>query len=238
MKKQQHNGVISYNLGVLNYNSGVITTSQQTIFSINFGYSKHENTKIQIVMRKFIIVIVFTSLLSCDTQNENSHTAPTHNFTVERLIILNEKNEIFMTREQDVWGAPSFSFDKRQYVKESIDSLANAYGLSISRPELRGYFGFKYKYHPFATRRAFYVAEYISGNPIIPAPMEEFKWMSLEEVIENSIVDAWKDIFKHILENPNTVWGASFEVYRDGSDHRTRTTESFYPLFKTKEIEE
>ena len=182
-------------------------------------------------MRSFIIFLLFVSLLSCERAPENSHTEPTHNFTVERLIILNDKNEIFMGREQDVWGAPSFTFSKRQFVKESIDSLANAYGITISKPELRGYFAFKYAYHPYATKRAFYVAKYKSGTPKIAAPAEEIKWMTLDEAKEVFIVDAWKYIFPKIINEPNTVWGASFEVYRDGTDHRTRTIEDFYPLF-------
>lgn len=185
-------------------------------------------------MKKNLALFLIILLLACHEENENSHTAPTHNFTVERLIILNDNNEIFMGREQDVWGAPSFPFNERQYVKESIDSLANAYGITISPPELRGYFGFKYEYHPYATRRAFYVAKYEGGTPKIAAPAEEIRWMPLDEVIDNSIVDAWKEIFPKIINYPETVWGASFEVYRDGEEHRTRTVEDFYPLFSIK----
>ncbi len=188
-------------------------------------------------MRVFSYFLIFIIVVSCNSSNESNHREPTHNFTVDRILIVNEKNELLLGREQNVWAAPYTTFDKRQFINESIDSISSALGITISEPEFRGYFGFKYEYHPFATRRAFFVAKYLGGEPIITDPTEEFRWMSIEEAIDSTIVDAWAHIYPKIINQPDTVWGGSFEVYREGSDHRTRIIEEFYPLFPTNKGE-
>lgn len=182
-------------------------------------------------MRVFSFSLLFIIVTACNTANETNHSEPTHNFTVDRILIINEKNELLLGREQNVWAAPYTTFNKRQFINESIDSIANALGISISKPELRGYFGFKYEYHPYATRRAFFVAQYLGGTPKVIDPTEEYQWMSIEQAIDSTIVDAWAHIYPKIINQPKTVWGGSFEVFRDGTDHRTRITEEPYPLF-------
>ncbi len=175
-----------------------------------------------------MIFITLVALMGC--KEEHGHADPTHNFTVERLIVLNDKGEVLMNKEAGNWYTFSAVFNKTQYVHEVVDSIAQEYGFQVSQPELRGYFGFKYEYHPYATRRAYYVANYVSGTPKPSGIIEDIKWMPMEEALDKTPVEAMKEGIRQILENPGILWGGSFEVYRKGEHHHTRMTEPFYPL--------
>jgi len=186
-------------------------------------------------MRVSIVLSLFVfNILACNQSesNQNPHQNPTHNFAVHRLIILNDNNEMLMCREQHVWATPSFVYKDRQYVKEGLDSLATAYGITIKNAELRGQFSYKYDYHPHATLRHYYVARYVNGEVKVPEKMEEAKWVSIPEAIELNTVTAIKEITQQIIAFPEAVWGASFLVSHVGDEHPTSRVEAFYPLFQ------
>lgn len=177
----------------------------------------------------FLLAVLL--LGSCKGQ-EDTHRDPTHNFTVFRLIILNDNDEMLMGREDYVWAPQAAIIDKREFVNETLHNLAESYGITIGQPELRGYFSYKYDYHPHATTRAYYVARYIDGEIKLAHPTEEIKWMPIEEAIEISTVTSIKQSTKQILDHPNTVWGGSFMVSRTDDGHPTEMVEEFYPLFQ------
>ncbi len=184
----------------------------------------------------FLSVIGFSLFLHCTyaQNNQNMHRDPTHNFTMQRLLIVNENNEILMCKEDYVWAPPSGMHSQRQYIRESLDSIAHAYGVSIKAPQLHGYFSYKYDYHPFSTLRSYYVAEYVNGVPKLPEGMDEVKWMPISEAINQTTVTSIKQSMNQILNFPNTVWGGSFMVSREKKGHPTKKTEEFYPLFDSK----
>ncbi len=182
-------------------------------------------------MKNYLFLLLLVALPAC-TQQEPASQKPKENFIVNRVLIVNEQDEILMVMEQDVWAAPSFLYNKRQFLKESIDSLANAYGVKIASPKLHGQFSFKYDYEPYATIRNYYVARYLSGNIRIPEPMEEAKWVPSEQAIAMNTVTAIKQITRQIITYPNVVWGASFLVSHEGDTHPTKMVEDFYPLFE------
>ncbi|WP_299442692.1 NUDIX hydrolase [uncultured Aquimarina sp.] len=177
------------------------------------------------------LCLVMVCLLSCNT---NEHQGSTHNFTVQRLIILNDKNEILMSREESVWATPSLVYNKRQFLKEGLDSLSNAYGIKVTDLELRGQFSYKYDYHPYATLRNYFVARYVSGELTVPNGLAEAKWIPVDQAIEKNTVTSIKEITKQIMEFPNVVWGGSFMVSHVGDEHPTKMVESFYPLLEYK----
>jgi len=198
--------------------------------------------KNQIMKSKVLKVVLGLCLFSGSifAQESNStedvpqdvHRDPTHNFTMQRLLILNDKNEVLMCREDYVWATPAAMYSQRQYIKEGLDSLANAYGVKISAPKLRGYFSYKYNYHPHSTLRSYYVAKYQSGTIQIPPGTDEVKWVPLPEAIEMNTVTSIKQITAQLLKFPDTVWGGSFMVYRNEKGHPTEQVEAFYPLFE------
>lgn len=191
-------------------------------------------------MKNFICLLLLLSLISCnqreeDNQGQASHQNLNENFTINRLIIINDNNEMLMMREQHVQVPPSYLYSQRQFVKEGLDSLANAFGMQISSPELRGQFSFKYDYQPYATLRNYYVAKHLSGEVIVPEGADEAKWLPVEEAIETTSVTAIKQITERIISAPNVVWGGSFLVSHVGEDHPTKIVEDFYPLFTLSE---
>lgn len=183
-------------------------------------------------MRKLILPLLITMSLSACSQN--SHQDPTHNFTVQRLIIINDNNEILMAKVEHIWVTPSLVYSKRQFLKEGLDSLSNAYGVQIKNLELRGKFSYKYEYHPYATSRDYFVARYVSGELKVPKGMDEVRWISIPEAIEKNSVTSIKEITKQIIEFPDVIWGGSFMVSRVEKEHPTKMVEGFYPLFKSK----
>jgi len=178
--------------------------------------------------------IIFLAILSINFQSfsQSVHDDPIHNFTVQRLIVLNDKGEMLLSLDQHVWVPLSFVYERSQYVKESLDSLANAYGVTIKDIELRGQFSYKYDYHPHSTMRNFYVAKYAGGNAKVPEGLDEVKWVKVEDAIDLINVIAIREISQQIIEDPNVIWGGSFLVSRVGKDHPTRMVGTFYPLFR------
>lgn len=176
--------------------------------------------------------LVLLSLLACD---QNSHQATGHNFTLQRILIFNEHNEMLMSREESVWAAPFLLYQERRLLKEGLDSLANTYGIRIADVELRGQFSYTYDYHPHASLRTYFVANYVSGELKIPAGLAEVKWMPIPEAIDSNSISSIKAITKQITDYPDVVWGGSFMVREDGEEHPTEQVEPFYALFERKE---
>ena len=185
----------------------------------------------------FLLAIgVFLFFECAYSQNDQStHRDPTHNFTMQRLLILNDKGEMLMCKEDYVWAPPSGMYSQRQYVKEGLDSIAQAYGIKIAAPNLHGYFSYKYDYHPYATLRSYYVADYVSGELKLPSGMDDVKWMPIAEAVAKTTVTSIKQSIQQILEFPDTLWGGSFMVSREKKGHPTKQIEAFYPLFNAKE---
>jgi len=190
-------------------------------------------TKITVVtaLTFFLFQMNWAQQTSTNESQENSHRDPTHNFTMQRLIIINENNEMLMCREDYVWANPSGMYSERQFIRESLHSIASTYGIKISEPKLHGQFSYKYDYHPFSTIRNYYVAKYVSGELKVPEGLDEAKWMPIPEAIEKTTVTAIQQSIKQIIDFPDTVWGSSFMVFRQQKGHPTKQIDGFYPLF-------
>ena len=200
------------------------------------------------IMIKVLFLFIVAICMSCkespsnDAQEEIPHYLRKDNFTVLRVIIMNADNQILMVGGEDWWGMPWANFTKRQYLKESIDSMAMEYGIVLSNIELRGQFSFKYDYKPNVTFRNYYVAQYESGEIKVPRNTieDEFKkveWVDIPDAIERNGNTGIEEITRHILNNPDVVWGGSFMVSHTAEDHPTKRVEDFYPLFKRRNEE-
>ena len=190
-----------------------------------------------------LILILSTDICQAQLEETATEEIPHYlrkdNFTVLRVIILNEGNEVLMCNDQGFWGMPWVNLTKRQFINEAIDSMAHEYGIEISDLELRGQFCFKYDYKPTVTFRNYYVARYKSGEIKIPkntieSKFEGVEWVDIPTAVVRHENIGMKKIITQILIDPSTVWGGSFMVSHTDDDHPTKMVEDFYPLFKGK----
>lgn len=164
------------------------------------------------------------------------------NFTLQRLIVLNDKGEILMEQgdvlkgeDDPTWFPPAVYSNTRQSITEAMDSLALSRGIKISKPELRAYPTYKFTYHDQVSFRSYFVAKYVEGNLIRSKDGSAMKWLPVEEALSHIPVEAIKLITKQIVEFPKSVWGGSFLISENGELHDTMILEEFYPLFSTKQ---
>lgn len=159
------------------------------------------------------------------------------NFTLQRLIVLNDAGEILMEQEQfgQGWSPPSMYSNTRQSVKESMDSLAFSRGIKITKPELKAYPTYKFAYHGQVSFRSYFVAQHLEGDLIIPKDLFAVKWMPIVEALSEIPVEAIRLITKQVLEFPKQMWGGSFLISENGELHETMVLEEFYPLFGEKQ---
>lgn len=192
------------------------------------------------LISSILIIIGITSCFSQNTelaQDEIPHYLRKDNFSVLRVIIMNDENQVLMVNDAGFWGMPWVNFTKRQFINEAIDSMALEFGIGISDIELRGQFCFKYDYKPNVTFRNYYVAQYSSGEIKLPkntieSSFEKVEWVDAQQAIERNGNEGIKAITKQIINNPEVIWGASFLVSHTEDDHPTKQVENFYPLFK------
>jgi len=153
------------------------------------------------------------------------------NFTLQRLIVLNDAGEILMQQYEGGSAPPSMYSNTRQSTKESMDSLALSLGIKISKPELRAYPTYKFTYHNQVSFRSYFVANYVEGDLITPKGVLAMKWMPVEEALSEIEVEAIRLITKQVLEFPDKLWGGSFLISENEGRHDTTVLEEFYPIF-------
>jgi len=198
------------------------------------------------IIFKILSLLILVVLISCTRQSNSSETTQEEiphylrkdNFTTLRVIILNEEDKVLMVSGENWWGMPWVNLTKRQFLKESIDSMALECGIKISDIELRGQFCFKYDYKPNVTFRNYYVARYKSGEIKVPKntledEFEKIEWVDIPEAIERNGNTGIKEITRQIMTFPDQIWGGSFIVSHTEDDHPTKMVESFYSLSKS-----
>lgn len=189
------------------------------------------------------LLLLGITFSACDSQSpekpaeEIPHYLRKDNFTVLRVIIMNAEDEILMVGGKDWWGMPWVNFTKRQFLNEAIDSMATELGIELTDVELKGQFCFKYDYKPTVTFRNYYMAQYKSGEPKVPKntleeEFEKIEWVDIPTALARNGNTGIRAITKHIVENPDTIWGGSFMVSHTDDDHPTKMVEDFYPLLK------
>ena len=163
------------------------------------------------------------------------------NFTLQRLIILNDAGEILMEQGEVTSGKEEPSLfplslysNKRQSINEAMDSLALSRGIKISNLELRSYATYKFAYHTQVSFRSYYVAKHAGGTIKQSKGTSIMKWVPVSEALPHIPVEAIRLITKQVLDFPSTVWGGSFLISENGEEHDTSVLEAFYPLFGTK----
>ncbi len=185
-------------------------------------------------MKKFGFRIIVLWLVASQLSFAQDNSKNTDNYTIQRLIIKNNKDEILIYKGKIDWMTPALRHNKNKSIKEGLRDLAGEYGLEITSPILAGLFTYKFDFKNLVSFRSFYTAKVIGSDAItsVPSPIKKTKWVSREKILsEIGGLQSRKKMLKQILENPETLWGGSFYLYDDKKGVRhSRVLEEFYPL--------
>ena len=155
------------------------------------------------------------------------------NYTIQRLIVFNDKKEILMEKYWGGWQTPALRSNQNQSLREGLDSMATAMGISTEPVKLAGIITYKYEGlpdHKEVSYRTHYTAKYKSGNPI-KTKDKEYHWLPIKEALEKISMEALKIETTQIVNNPKVVWGGSFLLtYKDDKLQTLKLVEEFYPL--------
>jgi hypothetical protein len=219
-------------------------TSQSPIVGSNFSATLNTFIKTKILNQKHmkgILVIAFILfggqfIFAQDTTKIIPKPATVKladNYTIQRLIVYNDKKEILMEKNWSGWQTPALRSNQNQSLKEGIDSMAKTIGISIDPIKLSGIFTYKYEGlpdHKEVSYRTHYSAKYKSGE-LIQTKDKEYKWIPIKEAIDKIGMEALKSETNQIVTNPKTIWGGSFLLtYKDGKLQTLNLVEPFYPL--------
>ena len=155
------------------------------------------------------------------------------NYTIQRMIVFNDKKEILMEKYWGGWQTPALRSNQNQSLREGLDSMATAMGISTEPLKLAGIITYKYEGlpdHKEVSYRTHYTAKYKSGNPI-KTKDKEYHWLPIKEALEKISMEALKIETTQIVNNPKVVWGGSFLLtYKDDKLQTLKLIEEFYPL--------
>ena len=159
----------------------------------------------------------------------------TDNYTVQYLIILNEKGEVLLQRNKLGWHTLALRSNENQSVKEALDSLASSIGLIIHTVKLAGLYTYKFEGladHMEVSFRTHFTARLKSGKLIQPNDVDrEYRWTSTKEAMEKITFESLKLETSQILKSPKTIWGGSFLIiWKDDKFIGSRVLEEPYSL--------
>ena len=180
-------------------------------------------------MKNYIVVLVM--LLTAPLINAQSKIEKDVNTTVITLIILNDNGEVLIKKASIGWITLGTFHEERQTINEVMTSLSKKYGVSISKPELKGVFAYKFGFNNSTSIRQFYVAK-STTNELPKNKNVEFHWVSKDEAIKkfSNTVTCFGEIVEQILDYPEVVWGGSFLINRSNKKTTSKQTENFYPI--------
>ncbi len=173
----------------------------------------------------FALVLMHNSLLAQSEDNSEPNT------TIIRLLILNDNGEILLKKATIGWVIMDKVYEQRQTLNEAINSLSNKYGASISKPELKGVFTYKFGFNNSSSIRQIYVAK-STTNDLPKNKNVEFYWAPKDEAIEklSGTVPSLGEMVEQILDYPQVVWGGSFLIKRENEKITSEQKEDFYPI--------
>lgn len=159
----------------------------------------------------------------------------TDNYTIQRLIVFNNKNEILMEHGRSGWMTPALRSNLEQSLKEGLDSLSALIGISISPVKLAGIFTYKYQNlldHKGMSYRTHYTAKYKSGALIQPKLTgREYRWLPIKEALDRIGFEPLKRETAQMIRFPKVIWGGAFLLsYKEGNLESMKIIEDFYAL--------
>ncbi len=153
-----------------------------------------------------------------------------------RLLIYNQNNEVLIVKikNTEYWLTPGIYQDDKLYLKEGLWTLANAYGLEISQPELHAVFMLKYANDTKLSIRNIFVSQTKDGVNKRPEFVSEVKWVSLKEAKKMLSFPHIIAMVNQVSSYPKTIWGGTLSNYKEDETFKCKILEDFYPLYESQ----
>ena len=158
-------------------------------------------------------------------------------YTIQRLIIFNERGEILLQKHANGWMTPALRHNTEITINKGLSKLALDYGLQISTPQLQGIFMYFHSDNKKPSFRQHYSSHLLSGEIKIPEGLFDVKWVTPHDSIDKmlnpdaKIVSSVGEMTLHILNYPKIIWGGSYLLVKDeGKKTQAKIIENFYPI--------
>ena len=180
-------------------------------------------------MKKYVLVVAM--LLTIQFINAQPKIDKDVNTSAINLVILNDNGDVLLKKATIGWITIGAFYEKRHTINEVIDSISNKYGVSITKPNLKGVFTYKFDFNNSLSVRQMYVAK-STTNDLPTNKNVEFRWAPKDEAIEKfkSTIPSLGEMISQIIEYPQVVWGGSFLIKRKNKKMTSTITEDFYPI--------
>ncbi|SKA48381.1 hypothetical protein SAMN04488128_1124 [Chitinophaga eiseniae] len=189
-------------------------------------------------MKKLFFVVLYLLPVMLFAQSTPDKAVKADNYTILRLLMINQQEEILLVKYKTGWLTPSLRYNENQSIKGALDSLAREFGYEITVPQLRAMVTFQFDFKPVVSIRTHYAAHVSGGKLKSPKDVAEVKWVSRKEAETlmslpgTEAVDAIRLTTMQILNHPETIWGGSFLVPETGT--ACRMPEPFYAVGRSK----
>ncbi|WP_299180159.1 nuclear transport factor 2 family protein [uncultured Aquimarina sp.] len=180
-------------------------------------------------MKNYILVVVMLLTIQCI--NAQSNIDKDVNTSAINLVIVNDNGDILLKKATIGWITIGAFYEKRHTINEVIDSISNKYGVSITKPNLKGVFTYKFDFNNAVSIRQVYVAK-STTNDLPTNKNVEFRWAPKDEAIEKfkSTIPSLGEMIAQIIDYPQVVWGGSFLIKKENNKKTSMITEDFYPI--------
>ena len=180
--------------------------------------------------------LIFATFLMIMSAAVFSQDTETDSYTIQRLIIYNQRGEILLEQHINGWMTPALRHNTKTSTNEGLAKLALEFGLKVSTPKLVGNFMFIPAYKPTSSFRQHYVCTLVEGDLTLPEGKLDAKWFAPHTAIEmmslpdTKLIFAVRDMTEQILKYPHIIWGGTFALWKEDEITKYRTTENFYPI--------
>tara|TARA_R110002033_G_scaffold49951_4_gene96875 strand:+ start:153 stop:716 length:564 start_codon:yes stop_codon:yes gene_type:complete len=159
-------------------------------------------------------------------------------YTIQRLIIFNEKGEVLLQKHKNGWMTPALRHNTEVTINKGLLALATDFGLEVSIPQLQGIFMYFHSDNKKPSFRQHYSCKLITGELKTPKGALNVNWFSLNEVVKKmlipdaKIVSSVGEATKQIFDYPNIIWGGSYMLVKGNGKTKSQMIENFYPIGK------
>lgn len=182
---------------------------------------------------KKLIVLLFILFAGIEaTAQETSGDS----YTIQRLIIYNQKGEILLEKHENGWMTPALRHNQKVTTNQGLIHLASEFGLKISSPKLAGIFMFISEYKLQSSFRQHYVCNLVDGELKIPEGKPDAQWFPPHKAIEMmsspdaKLIFAVRDMTAQILNYPEVICGGTFTLWKENEKTIYKMTENFYSI--------